>query len=351
MIAAGVVIAVKGVLTHGRESNGTVDSGSATSLAIVTRRSLSEQTQLNGVLGFVGSFTVLGHGSGTLTWLPHLGDVIHDGQVLYRSNQAPVALLYGAIPAYRSLSYGASGADVGELNHDLVSLGYLPRSDVDMAWHEFGAATMAAVAKLQNHLGVAQTGELVLGDVVFLPTAARITTLRAVLAGPATGVLMTATSTTRTVSVALDPSLQSEVRRGDRVMITLPDGRHTPGIVTSVGTVATVPSNDSAGAGDGGSGPTVRVEIRPTRLRSAARFDQALVEVAITDRVVRHVMAVPVDALLARAGGGYAVEVLGRSGARHVIAVAAGLFDDAAGEVQVSGSGLAAGQRVVVPGQ
>jgi hypothetical protein len=57
---------------------------------------------------------------------------------------------------------------------------------------------------------------------------------------------------------------------------------------------------------------------------------------------------VPVDALLARPSGGYAVEVTG-SGGHHLVPVTPGLFDDAAGLVQVTGPGLAAGQRVVVP--
>jgi hypothetical protein len=61
------------------------------------------------------------------------------------------------------------------------------------------------------------------------------------------------------------------------------------------------------------------------------------------------VLAVPVNALVALAGGGYAVEEVDASGVHKLVAVSVGLFDDAAGMVQVSGSGLAAGQRVVVP--
>ena len=72
--------------------------------------------------------------------------------------------------------------------------------------------------------------------------------------------------------------------------------------------------------------------------------------VSITDRTVPNVLAVPVTALLALAGGGYAVEVVADDGTHHLEAVTPGLFDDAAGRVQVSGSELAAGQRVVVPG-
>jgi hypothetical protein len=158
--------------------------------------------------------------------------------------------------------------------------------------------------------------------------------------------VLSASSTARTVSVGLAPDLRSEVKKGDRVRITLPDGSTTPGRVTSVGRVATV-SNNSGGSD---SGPTVPVTIRPTHPSSTGSLDQTLVEVAITDRTVHNVLAVPVYALVALAGGGYAVEAVDSDGTRHLVPVHLGLFDDAAGEVQVSGSGLAAGQRVVVPG-
>ena len=53
-------------------------------------------------------------------------------------------------------------------------------------------------------------------------------------------------------------------------------------------------------------------------------------------------------ALLAQSGGGYAVEVVGAGASNHLVPVSLGLFDDADGLVQVTGSGLAAGQKVVV---
>jgi multidrug efflux pump subunit AcrA (membrane-fusion protein) len=205
------------------------------------------------------------------------------------------------------------------------------------------------VEKLQKHLGVDQSGKLSLGDVVFLPTAARVTTLQASLGAPATDPVLQASSTARTVSVALDPDLQSEVKAGDRVTITLPDGTTTPGTVTSVGKVATIPSNNPGG-GPGGSTPTVPVHIRPTHPAATGSLDQAPVQVTITQHTVHNVLAVPVTALLARAGGGYAVEVVAGDGTHHLVQVTPQLFDDVAGMVQVSGSGLAAGQDVVVPG-
>lgn len=354
LVAAGVLVAGSGAFDGGGGS--TIRSGDnrfATSLATVERRSLSTRTQLSGTLGYAGIYTVLGRAPGTVTWLPKVGQVIREGQALYRVDAAPVVLLYGSTPAYRALAEGASaadvtGADVAELNHDLVALGYVDKADVDSAWDEFNWATKAGVDKLQERLGVDQTGKLDMGDVVFLPSAARVTTLQATLGAPATGPVLHASSTRRTVSVALAPDLQSEIRSGYRVTITLPDGSTTPGRVTSVGKVATGSSNDSDGSG---RGPTVPVHIRPTHPRAAGSLDQAPVEIAITDQTVHNVLAVRVSALVARSGGGYAVEEVAGDGTHHLVRVRPGLFDNAAGMVQVSGSELRAGQHVVVPGQ
>ncbi len=353
LVAAGAVAVAGGVLDGGGSGSGRGDDGSVTSLATVTRRSLSETTQLNGTLGYAGSYTVVSQAHGTVTWLPKAGAVIREGQVAYRLDQAPVVLLYGRTPAYRSLAEGATGADVAQLNHDLVELGYAKSADVDAAWDDFNWTTRVGVEKLQNHLRVEPTGELSLGAAVFLPTAVRVAALQAMLGAPAHGPVLSASSTARTVSVALDPNLQPEVHAGDRVTITLPDGSTTPGRVISVGKVATAPpgeSGGSGGSGGSGSGPTVPVQIRPTDLKASERLDQALVEVEIANQTVHNVLAVPVSALLARSGGRYSAEVVAGDGTHHLVPVRLGLFDDASGMVQVSGPGLAAGQRVVVPG-
>jgi hypothetical protein len=73
------------------------------------------------------------------------------------------------------------------------------------------------------------------------------------------------------------------------------------------------------------------------------------VHVQITTASAKHALVVPVDSLLALAGGGYAVEAVRADGVRHLVPVTLGLFDDADGLVQVSGPGLFAGQRIVVP--
>jgi hypothetical protein len=346
VLAAGAAVIVRRAFDGNRGRSGSSNNGS-TSLATVTRQSLSQQMQVNGTLGYAGSYAVLGQADGVVTWLPAVGRVIGQGQVLYRVDGAPVVLLFGSTPAWRVLAVAdVAGGDVAQLNHDLVTLGYVHKSDVDAAWARFNWATRAGVERLQKRLGVAQSGTLSLGDVVFLPTAARVTVLQAALGARMSGPVLQASSTVRTVSVALAADLQSEVKAGNRVTITLPDGRTTAGTVTAVGKVASAGSNNPGGSE---GGPTVPVTIRPTDAAATGSWDQAPVQVAITTTTVRGVLAVPVFALLALAGGGYAVEVADPDGTHHLVPVSAGLFDDVSGLVQVTGSGLSAGQRVVVP--
>jgi hypothetical protein len=178
---------------------------------------------------------------------------------------------------------------------------------------------------------------------VFLPTAARVTSVAGTLGGPAGGAVLKASSTRRQVVVNLDANLQSQVTVGETVTITLPNGRTTPGHITSVGKVATAPASGS------NSTSTVEVDITPTRASATGTLDQASVQVAIITATARNALVVPVNALLALSGGGYAVEVVAADRVHRLVPVQLGLFDDAEGLVQVTGSGLAAGKRVVVP--
>jgi hypothetical protein len=348
--AGGAAVGVTYSLGQRPAASGVQDNGAATATVPVARQTLSSQRSVAGTLGYAGSYTILGQGGGTITWLPSAGKVIRQGQELYGLNGSPVILLYGSIPAYRTLAEGktasdVTGADVRQLNRDLVALGYASRADLDPNSDEFTWVTKAAIEQLQQHLGVKQTGELSLGQVVFLPTPARVTDVTATLGGQAGGPVFKATSTTPQVSVNLDASLQSQVKTDDRVTITLPNGQVVPGVVTSVGTVAT----SGSGSGSGSSGTaTVPVTISPMRMPSAGHFDQASVQVAITAATVSDALVVPVNALLALASGGFAVEVVGANGKHVLVPVATGLFDDADGLVQVTGN-LTPGQRVVVP--
>jgi hypothetical protein len=371
VVAAAAVTAAAVTGRFGPPGNRGTSNLYPASTAVVTSRSLSSQTQVDATLGMAGSYTVVNQAQGTLTELPSVGQVVRQGQVLYQVNGTPVVLLDGHTPAWRDLSEGSAGSDVTELNADLVKLGYATDAELSPSSDYFGAETATALEGLQAHLGLPVTGTLPLGQAVFEPTAIQVTGLdQSVMLGgtvAAGSALLTATSTTPVVTTGLDPAQQTLVKVGDTVTVTLPDGSTTPGTISSIATVATSSSGSgssgsgSSGSGNSGSGnsggsdgssgssATIAVEVTLTHPKAAAGLDQAPVQVTITTATVRNALVVPVSALLAQASGGYAVEVTGPGG-HHLERASTGLFDDADGLVQVTGSGLSAGQRVVVPG-
>jgi hypothetical protein len=311
-------------------------------VATITQGPLSAQVYQNGTLGYAaradGSpYPVINGAAGTFTRLPAAGAVVGCGEELYRVQDVPVVLLCGRTPAYRTLAQGMSGPDVRQLNRNL-------ELDGDV----FSSRTADALIRLQEDLGVAATGRLELGRAVFLPGPLRITKVAATLgsgARPGAPVAQ-ATSTRRSVSVDLDAAQAAAVKAGDRVQITLPDSRTTPGVVTSVGTVASQAEQTS---GSDAPSATIPLSIRLRRPRDVRGLEQAPVRAQITTDAVEDALRVPVTALVATAGGGYAVEVVGRGGARELVPVELGMFDHAQGVVQVSGDGISAGRRVVVP--
>jgi hypothetical protein len=364
------VIATAGVVVrYGAKQATPATQEPRANTANVEMVKLSAVVSVDGTLTYLAQsdgspYSVINQAQGTFTKLPALGQVISQGEVLYRVNDGPVVLLYGSTPAYRTLSAGASGVDVAELNADLVTLGYATSAQLSPTSGSFSFATTLGVEKLQAALGVTQNGRLTLGQALFEPNAVRVTTMSAELGGDAqTGqTVMQATSTTRIVQVALVASQQTEVAVGDTVTITLPNNKTTPGVVSSVGAVATCPSSSGSGRSNsssaapgtdtcssGSTTPTITVDVTPSDPAATGTWDQAPVRVGITTATVPSALAVPVTALLAQSGGGYAVEVVNAGGINHLVPVSLGLFDDADGLVQVSGSGLAAGQQVVVP--
>ena len=341
LVAGGVLAAWRtGVFSRPAASGGG-QGAAAPATQPVVRANLSVQTPVNGTLGYAGSYTVTGAGGGTLTSLPSAGQVIRQGQVLYTTDLTdPVVLLYGSVPDWRALDEGVTGADVTQLNHDLVNLGYADSADISaLGWDYFSWETKAGVEALQSAVGISSpSGSLAAGSVVFEPEAIRVTSVLGSLGSPAAGPVLSGTTDRHVVSIALSTSDESEVAVGDSVSVQLPDGASTPGKISSVGTVAS----------GSGSSATVPVTVALTDPSAAGSLDQAPVTVEITAQSVSNVLAVPVSALLAQSPGGYAVEVTGPGNSRRLVPVTAGIFDDASSLVQVTGN-LTPGEQVVVP--
>jgi hypothetical protein len=366
-MVAGVVLAGGAVVISAANQQALAAQQSSVNTVNVQRRELAAIVSEAGILTYRARsddspYSVVNQARGIYTKLPALGQVIPQGHVAYCVNDRPVLLLYGSTPAYRTLSVGATGPDVAELNADLVALGYVTSAQLRPRSSSFGSPTAKALEKLQAAVGMAQNGTLTLGQAVFEPTAVRVTTVSVQLGGSTqTGeTALQGTSTTRQVQVALSASQQTTMAVGDKVTITLPTNQITPGVVSSVGTVATCPSSSGPGPGSSsaapgidtcssGGTPTIAVGVTPSDPAATGTWDQAPVQVGITTASVPNALVVPVTALLARSSGGYAVEVVGAGRAHHLVPVSLGLFDDAEGLVQVTGPGLAIGQKVVVP--
>lgn len=345
VLGAAAVAVGSAVVSEPRAATSTaqVPTGTAT----VTRGTVTQRVLIQGILGFDGSYQIVNKAAaGTLTEAPAPGAVVRRGGVLYKVDNHPVRVLYGAVPAYRGFASGmTNGPDVRQLEENLVALGQDPSHQITVDTR-FSAATARAIRRWQASWGLPaaqRTGALSIGQVVFQPGALRVGTVQAAVGtavGPGAPVL-SATSTDRVVTAQLNTDRQGMIQVNDKVQVSLGDGKPVEGSVVRIGRVASAPSQQ-----DGGDqGPlTVPVTIRATLPAEAADLDQAPVQVAITTNEHPDVLLVPVTALLARPGGGYQV----RLATGGFVQVAPGLFDESAGTVEVTGD-LTAGDRVEVP--
>jgi peptidoglycan hydrolase-like protein with peptidoglycan-binding domain len=341
---------------------GSPRAGATTTVA---RQTLVARELVDGTLGYADTRTLVnrlagsggssggdgadrGDGGGggggstaTLTRTARPGTLVRRGGALFWVDGEPVLLMYGSTPAYRTLRDGvADGRDVEQLEANLVALGFYP-GIVD---EEFTSSTASAVVDWQESQGLEETGRVELGRVIFLPSARRIGARKSPVGqalAEGAGVLET-TSTRRVVKVELEVAKQSYARRGDGVRVTLPGGGTVRGRVTSVGHVAHAKAGSRAG-GEGDQELVVDVSIALRSARGTGRYDQAPVSVALASEQRRNVLVVPVEALLARRGGGYAVEL---AGSGRLVPVRTGLFAD--GLVAVAGRGIREGTRVRV---
>jgi hypothetical protein len=314
----------------------------ATSTAEIVRRDLVDTETFAGTLGYADARSVVGYWKGTVTALAAEGSVVRRGEQLFRVDDRPVILMYGPVPAYRALGEDVpAGRDVRQLEQNLVRLGYDPDEEIEID-REFTAATAAAVERWHEDVGLPGEGIVALGEVVFLPGAQRVGQHRLGPGSPLTpGVeVLQVASTAQVVSLDLPADRQTLVTVGDTVTVELPDGRRVAATVKEVGTVA------EAGVLPDGSlaDPTIPVVIS---LEEAAptNLDQAPVTVYVTKEARPDALAVPVTALVALRGGGYAVEVRDGAGSR-LVAVEPGLYAD--GFVEISGE-VSEGMEVVVP--
>ena len=329
-VAAAVVVVMGGVLVaRGDAPTRAAEPTPARSTVAVERTDLVNREDISGTLGYADPWTLSAGVAGTLTSLSDPGTVVTRGHSLYGVDGEPAAfLLYGDLPAWRDFEPGmTAGEDVRQLERNLRALGY-DTGDVDDNWTW---KTTDAVEAFQRDRGLDDDGTLPRGEIVFRPGATRIGEAKAAVGDQVSPgrPLAEGASTERVVVVELDATRRRLARERDRVTVTLPSGREVRGRIEEVGKVATKRRDETT------------IEITISVRGRAEDLDQAPVDVAFAVERRGGVLAVPVKALLARQGGGYALELA--DGA--MIEVIPGMYAD--DMVEVEGPGLREGQRVV----
>jgi peptidoglycan hydrolase-like protein with peptidoglycan-binding domain len=124
--------------------------------------------------------------SGTITWLPKAGTTLQQGDVAAKVNEVPVILLYGDLPAYRTLQYGSEGADVAQLEADLVALGYDPDGKVTVD-EDFDWYTYLMVQDWQTAAGLDDSGRVDPSQILIVSGSVTVGTLSASVGDTAQG--------------------------------------------------------------------------------------------------------------------------------------------------------------------
>ena len=363
LTAAAVTGAVVTVAVRGGAAAPAAAAPPPPATATVVRTNLATTVLTEGTLGYAPTPPVVNQIAGTYTWLPPAGSRIRAGRALLRVDNLPVVLMRGSTPAWRPFALGmTAGPDVRELQANLIALGYAAGL-LSAPTGQFDLPTLYAVERWQLANGYAVTGEIALGQVVFLPSAIRVGAQNAAPGQAATPGQQPYQATTdqRTVTVPLNPDLPT-VRSGEAVSIVLPSNATTPGTAVAIGPApAAPPSGSSSGSGSSGNSgsadasagsttpsaaATDMLTVRPDRPGATGTGDGVAVQVSLPTQSVSGVLAVPVTALLALSGGGYGVQIVTASGADRLVGVQTGIF--AGGQVAIRGPGIAPGIKVVV---
>jgi peptidoglycan hydrolase-like protein with peptidoglycan-binding domain len=348
--ALGAVLIAVGAgawLWAGSASTERAPAARPVATATVERGTISATESWDGTLEYGRPLTVKGSVAGTITRLVDQGATVERGKELYRVNERPVILLYGAVPMYRDLGPGDAGVDVGQLETNLAKLGY-EGFTVDGA---YTASTAAAVRAWQSDTGAERSGTVARRDVVFLPAGGRVDALNVTVGDVVRpgAPLLDITGNDQVANFEADLDDRDRFDIGAKVTVVLPGGQEIAGSVSAMRIVKVASGGSGEGLGGGATDSQAIVQVEVALARARDELVGAPVEVIVATDKRADVLLVPVSALLALAEGGYGLEVVRDDGTTKVVRVDTGLFAD--GKVEVRGAGIAKGTVVGVAGR
>ena len=336
----------------GEEATETVIDKPQLGTTPIVETDLIERETFPAVLRFADPQVLTASQPGTITSVPEVGHVLDQGDTVVEINGQPVFFFLGARPMWRTLALSGlegsdtEGFDVKQLEQNLVDLGHLVLRDeeevlptISAPDEVFDEDTVRLVEDWRDGVGLPPGGKVELGRVIYLPGSVRVSRILAEkgsLVSPGVPIIEVSAET-QEVFLQLPIDKRELVELGDNVLVTLPDDVVVGATITDIGSQVTYFDENEPGV--------IAVSLVLDDPSFGLGFDGSPVDVEIVSNEEIDVLAVPVNALLALAEGGYALEIE-KAGVRTLVAVEAGIYVD--GLVEVSGE-IAAGDVVVVP--
>lgn len=364
VVAVVVGAGIGGVLVGGASDDGADadtddDSVTAPNTAEVTDRDLTRYEELDGTIDFGTAKPLVLATTGTITAAPKVDDVIETGDTVLEVDGRPVIAVEGSFPFWRPLNNDMDdGKDVMQLEAILAEMGYAEEYDVTVD-DEFTWNTQEALEAFQEDHGLDDDGELAVGEVVVISGSLRVDSVGGALGQPASAAQIAVTAPGRTVQTKVPVSDADLATKGTVLDVELPNGDVVKGEVVRIGDAET----------DADGNNVLPVSIAVDGVGDLA--DGTAVQVRLVVEEAKDAKAVPVEAILALAEGGYAVEVPGQSSgggdgadagadaeadtadttgttdaSSELVAVELGMFTD--GWVEITGD-IEPGTEVVIP--
>lgn len=344
VLATVLGVAAGGLVVASASSDGSANEPStptvATATATVSRQTLSESVEVNGLVSHGQASELPIEPSGLVTWAPTAGETIAPGDVVVRVSDRPVVAVQGIVPVYRTMRLVSSserdeagdrleqqtGDDVMALERFLAYLGFDDDGDLEVDG-VFDRSTRDAVRDWQESVGLARTGEVDRSQVVMLDGPRRVETTPKV-GDTFSPSALTVTAPSERVTARASVRQRSYFDVGGEVSIATDTGDLIGTITKTTRTV----SDDGTTSYD--------VEIDVDELPN----DVETVRITSAKVIADDVLTVPASALLALREGGWAVEVVLPAGP-ELTRVELGEVVDGVAEV----TGVDEGAEVVVP--
>ena len=280
---------------------------------------------------------------------------------LYKNTgQFASILMFGEMPAWREIKEGMSaGPDIKQLKENLALLGYGLESSANQSNEIFTTMTKESIKKMQADFGINETGQISLGDIVFLPGKSVV---QYDVNFPAIGSEVSANNvilsllpieeeysskksgksqspkSLQKVSTTIPVVDKDLIEIGLQVKIELPSEIEIYGSISEIGKIAIIPAGNQAGD------PYIEVSISLNQ--SYPTWTGADVIVFVTRNLASNVLAVPVTSLLSLLEGGYGLEVV-TGNSTQLVPIEIGMYSG--GWVEVESEYIKEGSQVINP--